>query len=116
MAGRDDWPPKLLFQVNLVLEELALNVMTHGRSGGAQHLDIILTSTQDTITIVLADDGPHFDPLQEAPEFDPELPIDERRIGGVGVHLVRTLVDDASYRYEDGSNRLTLVLPRDPKG
>ena len=34
IAERDHWPPKLLFQVNLVLEELALNVMTHGRSGG----------------------------------------------------------------------------------
>ena len=112
LAERDDWPPKLLFQVNLVLEELALNVMTHGRSGGARHLDILLTSAPDAITVELADDGPRFDPLQEAPEFDPDLPIDERRVGGVGVHLVRTLVDDASYRYEDGRNRLTLVLPR----
>ena len=116
MAERDDWPAKLLFQVNLVLEELALNVMTHGRTGGARHLDIVLTAAPHAITVELADDGPQFDPLQEAPEFDPDLPIDERRIGGVGVHLVRTLVDDASYRYEAGRNRLTLVLPRNPEG
>jgi len=113
LAERDDWSPKLLFQVNLVIEELALNVMTHGRAGGARHLDVVLRSASDTITVELADDGPRFDPLEEAPEFDPELPIDERRVGGVGVHLVRTLVDDASYRYEDGKNRLTLVLPRE---
>ena len=116
MAERDDWPAKLLFQVNLVLEELALNVMTHGRAGGARHLDIVLTAAPHAITVELADDGPQFDPLQEAPEFDPDLPIDERRVGGVGVHLVRTLVDDASYRYEAGRNRLTLVLPRNPEG
>lgn len=112
IAERDDWPPKLLFQVNLVLEELALNVMTHGRAGGARHLDIVLTSGPDAITVELADDGPPFDPLQEAPEFDPDQPIEERRVGGVGVHLVRTLVDDANYRFEDGRNRLTLVIPR----
>ena len=64
----------------------------------------------------MVDDGPRFDPLEEAPEFDPDLPIEERRIGGVGVHLVRTLVDDASYRYEDGKNRLILVIPRSPEG
>jgi serine/threonine-protein kinase RsbW len=116
MAERDDWPAKLLFQVNLVLEELALNVMTHGRDGGARHLDIILTAAPDAIRVELADDGPQFDPLQEAPEFNPGLPIDERRVGGVGVHLVRTLVDDVSYRYQDGRNRLTLVLPRNPEG
>ena len=116
MAERDDWPPKLLFQVNLVLEELALNVMTHGRDGGAHRLDVILTSAPEAITIELADDGPRFDPLEEAPEFDPDLPLDERRVGGVGVHLVRTLADDASYRYEDGRNRLTLVLQRGSDG
>lgn len=116
LAERDDWPPKLLFQVNLVLEELALNVMTHGRAGGARNLDVIVNSAPDAITIELADDGPRFDPLEEAPEFDPDLPIEERRIGGVGVHLVRTLVDDASYRFEDGKNRLTLVVPRNPSG
>ena len=116
MAERDDWPAKLLFQVNLVLEELALNVMTHGRDGGARHLDVVLTSAPDAITVELADDGPRFDPLEEAPEFDPDLRIDERRVGGVGVHLVRTLVDDANYRYKDGRNRLTLVLPRNPEG
>lgn len=116
MAERDDWPPKLLFQVNLVLEELALNVMTHGRDGGARHLDVIVGSTPKAITVELLDDGPRFDPLQEAPEFDADLSIDERRVGGVGVHLVRTLVDDVSYRYEEGRNRLTLVLPRTAEG
>ncbi|MDE0026497.1 MAG: ATP-binding protein [Spirochaetaceae bacterium] len=116
MAERDDWAPKLLFQVNLVLEELALNVMTHGRDGGARHLDVILGSTPNAVTVELVDDGPRFDPLQEAPEFDADLSIDERRIGGVGVHLVRTLVDDVRYRYEEGRNRLTLVLPRSAEG
>ena len=114
-AERESWPAKLLFQVNLVLEELALNVMTHGRNGGARHLDVILRSDPNLITIELVDDGPRFDPLAEAPEFDPDQPIEERRIGGVGVHLVRTLVDEATYRHEDGKNRVTLVLPRNPE-
>ena len=116
LAERDDWPAKLLFQVNLVLEELALNVMTHGRDGGARRLDVIVGSTPDAITVELVDDGPRFDPLEEAPEFDADLSIDERRVGGVGVHLVRTLAEDVRYRYEEGRNRLTLVLARPADG
>ena len=111
MAERDDWPPKLLYRVNLVLEELALNVMTHGRTGGARNLEIILATSDEALTIELLDDGPKFDPIEEAPEFDADQPIGERPIGGVGVHLVRTIVDNMSYRYEGGKNHLTLVMP-----
>ncbi len=111
MAERDGWPAKLLFQVNLVLEELALNIMTHGRDGGARNLEIILAPRAEALTIELFDDGRQFDPIEEAPEFDPDLPIEQRSIGGVGVHLVRTLVDSMSYRYEQGKNHVTLMMP-----
>ena len=111
MAERDGWSPKQSFQVNLVLEELALNVMTHGRAGGARNLEIILAPGEGALKIELIDDGPRFDPMEDAPEFQADLPIEERPIGGVGVHLVRTLADSASYRYEHGKNHLTLMMP-----
>ena len=103
------WPPKLLFRVNLVLEELSLNVMTHGQEAGANELEVIVTSDAETITIEIVDDGPRFDPLQDAPLPDPEASLEERPVGGLGIHLVRTMMDEVRYRYEDGKNRLTLV-------
>ena len=106
---REDWPSKLLFRVNLVLEELGLNVMTHGQQAGARELEVIVTSEAETITIEIVDDGPRFDPLEDAPLPDPEASLDERPVGGLGIHLVRTMMDEVSYRYEDGKNRLTLV-------
>ena len=106
---REDWPPKMLFRVNLVLEEVGLNVMTHGQEAGASELEVFLTSDAETTTIEIVDDGPRFDPLQDAPLPDPEASLDERPIGGLGIHLVRTMMDEVSYRYEDGKNRLTLV-------
>ena len=105
----EDWPPKLLYRVNLALEELGLNVMTHGQEAGASELEVIVTSEAETITIEIVDDGPRFDPLQDAPLPDIEADLPERPIGGLGIHLVRTMMEEVSYRYEDGKNRLTLV-------
>ena len=109
LGAREAWPPKLLFRVNLILEELSLNVMTHGQAGGARELEISVTAEGDFITIVLVDDGPRFDPLADAPRPDPEAPLEERPVGGLGVHLVRSMVDEVHYRYGDGKNHLTLV-------
>ena len=109
LGEREEWPPKLMFRVNLVLEELGLNVMTHGQQAGARELEVILTSEPDTVTMEIVDDGPPFDPLRDALPPDTDAPLDERPVGGLGVHLVREMMDEVRYRYEDGKNRLTLV-------
>ena len=110
LAEREAWPPKLLFRVNLVLEELGLNVMTHGQAGGARELEISLSAEGHAITVALVDDGPRFDPLADAPRPDPEAPLEARHVGGLGVHLVRSMVEAVDYRYEDGKNHLTVVI------
>lgn len=109
LGEREEWPPKLMFRVNLVLEELGLNVMTHGQRAGARELEVILTSEPDTVTMEIVDDGPPFDPLRDAPPPDTEAELNKRPVGGLGVHLVREMMDEVRYRYEDGKNRLTLV-------
>lgn len=114
LGEQEDWPPKLMFRVNLVLEELGLNVMTHGQRAGARELEVIVTSEPDTVTMEIVDDGPPFDPLRDAPLPDPEAPLDERPVGGLGIHLVREMMDEVRYRYEDGKNRLTLVTAISP--
>lgn len=112
LGERERWPPDFLFRMNLVLEEMTLNVMTHGRAAGASELEVVVACEADTVTIEISDDGPLFDPLQDAPVPDTDAALDDRPVGGLGVHLVREMMDEVSYRYEDGRNRLRMRTTR----
>ena len=111
-ARRESWSPQLEFQVKLVIEELALNVVKHGGgTGGAAEIEMV--SDPDRVTIEISDEGRPFDPLTESPPPDTSSGVEDRPVGGLGVHLVRTLMDEASYRREGGRNHLTLIKRRD---
>lgn len=110
----EGWPPDLLFQVKLALEELAINVVNHGHDDDGDHeMEIALTSEADKLTIELSDDGRAFNPLDDAPEPDLDAAIEDRPIGGLGVHMVRTFMDEMHYRRDEGKNHLTLIKRRD---
>ena len=106
---QEQWPDDLIFKLHLILEELGLNAMTYG---GASSVRVIISEDAGRVTIEISDDGGAFDPLNDAPEPDVDAALEERRIGGLGVHLVRTLTNDLSYRREGGRNHLTLVTRR----
>ena len=108
----ENWPPDLVFQVNLVLEEVAINVINYGHDGGLHEIEIALTSELDALTIEVIDDGRAFDPTEDAKVPDVTLPMEERPVGGLGVYLVRTMMDEMRYRREGGRNHLTLVKYR----
>ena len=111
--GRDDnWSVDLSFQVNLILEELWLNVVNHGHEDGFHEVEIELTSEAESLTIEITDDGKPFNPLNEAPAPDVTASLEDRSMGGLGLHLVRTLMDELRYRREGGRNHLTLVKRR----
>ena len=108
----ENWPPDLVFQVNLVIEEVAINVINYGHDGGLHQIEIALTSELDALTIEVIDDGRAFDPTEDAKVPDVTLPMEERPVGGLGVYLVRTMMDEMRYRREEGRNHLTLVKYR----
>ncbi len=111
--GREqEWPPDVEFQVDLVLEELVLNVVNHGSGGGAGEIEIELVSDAEAVTIEIIDDGKPFDPLTDAPVPDTESGIEDRAVGGLGIHLVRTMMDEVSYRREENRNHMILVKRR----
>lgn len=112
LGEEDNWSPGLVGKVNLVLEELAINTINHGHDGGLHEISFSFNSTDDALTIEMVDDGKPFDPLTDAPVPDVNAPMEERPIGGLGVFLVRKLMDELTYRREEGRNHLTLVAYR----
>ena len=68
-----------------------------------------IESEPDSIRIELSDRGRPFDPLTEAPEPDLTSAVGERRVGGLGVHLTKTLMDEVRYSREAHRNRLSIV-------
>ena len=106
-AERNDWPPDLTFKVHLVLDELSVNVVNYGE--GASEIEVSLASDGDEARVEIVDDGRPFDPLHEAPEPDIDAPLDERPIGGLGIYLVREMMDELHYSRENGKNRLAMV-------
>lgn len=106
-AERDNWPPDLVFKMNLVLEELGVNIVNY--SGATGEIEISLESDAETVTIEIADDGRPFNPLDDLEAPDIAAPLGERPIGGLGVHLVRSMMDELHYSREDGKNRLAMT-------
>jgi anti-sigma regulatory factor (Ser/Thr protein kinase) len=108
----EQWPPDLIFRVNLVLEEVGLNIINHGRTDDLHEIEITLTSEAESLTIEIVDNGRPFDPLTDAPEPDLDSGVAERAVGGLGVYLVRTMMDELHYRRDGSRNYLTLVKGR----
>lgn len=107
LGERDDWPPDLIFKVNLVLDELWVNVVHY--SGATGEVEISLDTDADEVRLEIADDGRPFDPLTETVEPDIDAPLEDRPIGGLGIFLVREMMDDLRYKRENGKNRLAMV-------
>ena len=115
LAEAEGWPPDLLFQIKLVLEEMGTNIVKYGYDEeGNQEFQITLTSESHALTMEITDNGKPFDPFTDAPPPDLESEIPDRTIGGLGVYLVQQMMDEARYRREDGKNKLTLVKHRKP--
>jgi anti-sigma regulatory factor (Ser/Thr protein kinase) len=101
-------PSKLTFELNVALEEILTNVILYGYSDAADH-DIVLrlAYVNETVTAEVEDDGQPFNPLA-APPPDTHAPLEERRVGGLGIHLVRKLMNSVDYDREGAKNRLTM--------
>ena len=104
-------PDERIDELNLLIEELVTNVSTHAypedRPG-----DVTVTyavPAPGELSVEVADRGVEFNPLQSDPP-DLTLSLDERPIGGLGIHLVRAFAKSLSYRREQGWNRLTFGL------
>ena len=99
---------RALYAVNLALDEVVTNVVRHGFDDPAgQEVVARLTARNGEITTEVCDSGRAFNPL-DAPAPNLEAPLAERSLGGLGIHLVRSLMDGLEYRRENGKNVLTM--------
>ena len=106
-AERDNWPPDLVFKLNLVLEELGVNIVNY--SGATGDIEISLVSDEESVTVEISDDGLPFNPLLDKETPDIAAPLGDRPIGGLGIHLVRSMMDEIWYSREDGKNKLAMT-------
>lgn len=106
---QDGWSGDLTFRVSLVIDELAQNIVDYAYDDGTGDVKVVVTSQSETIVIEIVDEGQPFDPLTQAPAPDLTSAIEDRPIGGLGVHFTRTLMDNAEYRRESGKNCIKIV-------
>jgi anti-sigma regulatory factor (Ser/Thr protein kinase) len=99
---------ELAEEMFLVAEEVLANTISYGyRDDDVHRIELELSFSDGCFGMRFRDDGVEFDPLSRA---DPDLdaPTEERGIGGLGIHLVKTLTDEASWRRDGDANILTL--------
>ena len=99
----------LTLSLNLAVEEAVTNVILYAyppETRGELSLDCV--RDDEGLQFILSDAGKPFDPTA-APPADITLSAEERAIGGLGIHLVRTIMDQVHYRYQDGNNILTMI-------
>lgn len=100
--------PDIVFNLNLVLEEAVVNIINYAYpKEDHQHIYLSAKMRDDSIVLVLTDTGKEFDPTA-APEADVTLSADEREIGGLGIFLIRQIMNEVKYERIEGKNVLTL--------
>ncbi len=99
-----------VYATNLALEEVLSNVIRHAFEDRAQHeISLHLRVGEGGVELQFVDDGREFDPLS-APEVDVDAPLEERTVGGLGIHLLRTMVSEIRYQRAGGRNHLQLRI------
>ena len=101
-------PMKTVMNLNLVLEEAVTNVILYAYPK-EEHEYIHLTAKEQEgkLIFILTDSGKAFDPTQ-APDADITLSADDRQIGGLGIFLIRKIMNEVKYERIEGKNVLTL--------
>ena len=102
-------PPAIAATFHIIFDDLLNNVISYGFNDEQRHfIDISLELTANSLIVSIADDGVPFNPLAETAP-DTTLSIEDRQIGGLGIHVVINMVDDISYQRTAGKNVLTLT-------
>ena len=108
MAASHRLSPSVAADMNVALDEVLTNIITHGYADDGLHeIKVRLTLDEDVLEAEVEDDGVPFDPLTIPPP-DVSAPLRARPVGGLGIHFVRSLMSDVAYSLVGNRNRLRL--------
>jgi anti-sigma regulatory factor (Ser/Thr protein kinase) len=110
LAGRAGLDKGAAYRIRLAVDELATNIVMHGYRGGDGRITVRGRPGPGRVEIVIEDAAPAFDPVEGRLPPAAEVPPQQRRIGGLGIHLALTSVDGFSYTRRDGRNVSTLTV------
>ncbi len=104
-----DCPPKAQMQMDMVIDEIFGNIAHYAYpdGDGSATVQLDFDEAQRVVSLVFIDRGQPFDPLKK-PDPDTTLAAEERKIGGLGIFLVKKIMDEVNYCYRDGQNILTV--------
>ncbi len=107
--GRENWSSEeLVWQIRLVLEEVVTNIISYGYENHTDHtIEVQIVDSEQAVTLSVRDGACPFN-LLEYPVPDLEIPLEDRKIGGMGIHMVRQIMDTIDYKREAGENRLRM--------
>ena len=104
-----DCPMKLQMKIAVVIDEVFSNIAKYAYPEGGGTATVLVESVSDPagMRMIFIDHGFCYDPLQKE---DPDLTLDlnERQVGGLGIFMIKKLMDNVHYEYIDGHNRLTI--------
>lgn len=115
IAAALELPNPQEYALRLCLEEAVANLVMHGTPAPGVSADMValqVRSTPDALHVTVEDRCVPFDPLRQ-PMPGEELKLEERRVGGWGIHLMRQFARSIAYHQQDGVNRLALTIGRD---
>ncbi|MGD0080677.1 MAG: ATP-binding protein [Methanoregula sp.] len=102
-----------ILDTQLAVEEAITNVIVHGYREQGGEIGVTCRATRGIVEVQIEDAAPPFDPLS-LPEPDLTADIEERQVGGLGIFLIRQVMDEIVYRHENGKNILVLVKRKTP--
>jgi anti-sigma regulatory factor (Ser/Thr protein kinase) len=114
LGAAHDIPQAITNDVSVALDEVLSNVIAYGYEQDAEdQISVKLCYDRGELMVEVEDGGRAFDPLQ-APPPDLIAPLHERKVGGLGIHLIRSLMDHVTYDRIGGKNRLRMVKKTPP--
>lgn len=104
------------YNLRLAVDEVATNIVVHGYEEHGQSGEIVVRAetSDDAVTVTLEDSSPEFDPTERAMPTEEDLttPLEDRKIGGLGIYLARKVVDEFRYERRGDRNLNTFVIRR----
>ena len=109
-AEKSNVPSGKIHKLELAAEEALVNVISYGHPSTENALEIACVNDGPHFVVQIKDWGPEFNPVEADIDIQRGASVEERKIGGLGIHLFRKLVDEVAYLREDMVNTLSFTL------